>query len=76
MMLIRHLRHAFIKRLSDIQVGDLVRRKGCRGVGLVESIENGFAVVAWSKDHRDILPLLTLRRVNAGGHDLDKRGDQ
>lgn len=62
------------KAVNDLEAGDLVRRKGHRGVGLVEDVNNdGFAWIAWSQTHRDYLPLVALRKVRAGGHDLDRR---
>ena len=71
--MIRRLGIYFLRLVNDLQVGDFVRRVGHRGVGLVENIDNGFAVIAWDKDRRDVLPLGILRRVKSGGHSLDAR---
>lgn len=61
------------KALEDIQPGDFVRQVTFRGVGVVESVDGAYAVVAWDRDRRDILPLVVLRKTDAGGHDLDRR---
>ena len=69
--MIRRLGIYFLRMVNDLQEGDFARRVGHRGVGLVENIENGFALIAWDKDRRDILPLGIVRRVKSGGHRLD-----
>ena len=69
----RTVRHQLAKLVHDLQVGDFVRRLGSRGVGLVESVDDGHATVAWGRDRRDILPLACYRRVRAAGHALDRR---
>lgn len=62
------------RSIKDVEVGDLVRQIGVRGVGVVEGIANGHATVAWDKDRRDILPLAAIRKVPPKGHDFDRRG--
>jgi hypothetical protein len=62
------------KTVRDIEGGDFVRRKGYRGVGFVEEVlPDGFAWVSWPNGRKDLLPRVMLRRVRAGGHDLDSR---
>lgn len=58
---------------EDLLPGDFVRRIGDRGVGLVESVTNGHAVVAWGGGRRDILPLAAFRRCRQRGSSLDRR---
>lgn len=58
---------------EDIIPGDLVRRIGGRGVGMVESVDDDHATVAWGKGRRDILPLTSLRRVEQRGSSFDRR---
>lgn len=69
----RLLRRLFTRSATDFEPGDFVRRYGLWGVGVVESVAEGHAVVAWSKDRRDILPLTALRRTQAGGHSYDRK---
>lgn len=69
----RFFRRLFAQSVGDVEPGDFVRRIGFWGVGIVESITDGCAVVAWNKDRRDILPLCSLRRVKPCGHLLDRR---
>lgn len=57
---------------EDLLVGDMVQAPN--GVGLVESIDNDHATIAYDCDRRDILPLSTLRRCEQGGSDLDRMG--
>lgn len=66
-------RRLLSRRLHDLEPGDFVRRKGHRGVGLVESVANGFAWVAWKDARKDYLPVIALRRVHSKGCDLDVR---
>ena len=62
------------KSINDIEPGDMVRRYGHRGVGLVESEpEHGFVWVAWKDGRRDYLPLAGLRIVKPGGSEFDRR---
>lgn len=61
------------KAVNDLQAGDLVRRKGHRGVGIVESVIDGTATVAWDAARKDILPVSAFRRIRAIGHDLDRK---
>lgn len=63
-----------VAALSDLEAGDMVRRVGHRGVGLVESVDQGFAWVAWKEDRKDYLPLCVLRRVRPVGSSFDRRG--
>lgn len=65
--------NAIARILNDLEPGEFVRRKGLRGVGLVESVGNGFAWVAWKDGRKDYLPIVMLRRVRPAGHDLDAR---
>jgi len=60
--------------VDDLLPGDFVKRIGQRGTGLVESIGDGHATVAWNRDRRDILPFAALRRVKSRGEHLDSRG--
>lgn len=57
---------------DDLVPGDFVRRVGFKGAGLVESVKDDHAVIAWSKDRRDILPLSVLRRVKQRGSSFDR----
>lgn len=66
-------RQAIHKRLNDLQPGDLARRKGHRGVGIVESVGDGFAWIAWKDGRKDYLPVIALRRITPGGADYDVR---
>lgn len=60
---------------DDIMAGDFVRA-GWRGrVGTVKEITGDYATVAWDGEHRDILPLASLRRVPQRGADYDRRGE-
>lgn len=61
------------KAISDLEPGDMVRQIGSRGVGLVESVSDGHALVAWDAGRRDILPLAAVRRVRAAGAEFDRR---
>jgi hypothetical protein len=61
------------RTVGDLDVGDLVRRLGQRGVGIIETINDGFATVAFDRDRREIHPLGGLRQVKPKGHDYDKR---
>jgi hypothetical protein len=65
--------NAISRLLNDLEPGEFVRRKALRGVGLVESVGQGFAWVAWKDGRKDYLPIVMLRRVRATGHDLDAR---
>jgi hypothetical protein len=56
---------------DDIMVGDPVRIGGKGKVGWVDSINGDHAVVAWSGDDRDILPLASLRRAPQRGAAYD-----
>ena len=60
--------------VDDLLPGDFVKRIGQRGTGMVESIADGHATVAWGRDRRDILPFAALRRVKSRGEHLDSRG--
>lgn len=63
------------KSIEDIEAGDLVRRYGHRGVGLVEGApQHGFVWVSWGDGRKDYLPLAALRRIVPGGSDYDRRG--
>jgi hypothetical protein len=62
------------KLVRDLTAGDFVRLKGHRGVGLVERIDNDWAKVAWKNTEPTYHPLVSLRRVRAGGSDFDRRG--
>lgn len=73
MMIRRTIRRFFARSFVDFEAGDFVRRVGYRGIGIVESVSDSHAVVAWSKDERDILPLICLRRADPGGHLLDRK---
>ena len=68
------LRRWFSQSLKDIEAGDAVRIVGYRGVAFVVSVNNEMALVVWAKDRRDIVPIVSLRRVKAGGSSLDRRG--
>jgi len=68
------LRRWFSASLKDLEPGDAVRIKGFRGVAWVGEINGDMAVVFWAKDRRDIVPIISLRRVGPGGHFLDRRG--
>lgn len=59
--------------IIDLQTGDLVRRMGYRGVGLVEEVIHGFAWVSWKDSRKDYLPICVLRKVRACGHEFDAR---
>jgi hypothetical protein len=61
------------KVIKDVSEGDFVRLKGHRGVGLVERIDNDWAKVAWKNVEATYHPLVSLRRVRAGGSDFDRR---
>lgn len=62
------------KSIFDIEPGDMVRRYGHRGVGIVESYpEHGFVWVSWKNDRKDYLPLAALRLVQAGGSQFDRK---
>jgi hypothetical protein len=61
------------RAVKDIEPGDLVRQIGFRGTGLIESVDNDHAVVAWNGHSKSILPLATLRRVQAAGAHLDSK---
>ena len=71
----RRKRLSAAKSISDVEQGDYVRRAlGSRKVGLVEAVfPEGYAWVAWSPESRSYLPIAALRKVRAGGHDLDAR---
>ncbi len=72
--MIRRLRHILRSQVvDDLLPGDFVRRPGIRGIGLVESITDDHAVVAWNKDQRDILPFAALRRVCESPNRFDSR---
>lgn len=58
---------------EDLLPGDFVRRIGLRGVGLIESVKEGHALVAWGGGRRDVLPLASFRRVHQRGSDYDRR---
>lgn len=63
-----------VRSVNDVQQGDLVRRKGHRGVGIIEEEPaHGFAWVGWDNGRRDYLPLVALRKVKPGGSDFDVR---
>lgn len=73
-------RRLLAERLKDLDFGDLVRRKGHRGVGIIESDaerirKEQFAWVAWGNGRKDYLPLVALRRVPAKGSEYDARRD-
>lgn len=61
------------RSMHDFLPGDWVRRVGARGAGIVESINDGHAVVSWARDRRDILPFAALRPVKQRGSSLDRR---
>lgn len=61
------------RTVKDIEPGDLVRQIGFRGTGLIESVDNDHAVIAWDGHCKSILPLAALRRVQAAGAHLDSR---
>ena len=61
------------KLANDLQEGDLVRRKGHRGVGFLEEVRDGYAWVSWKDSRKEYLPLVALRRIRPGGHDFDRR---
>lgn len=74
MIVSRARRYNFLCRIfSDLEVGDFVRRKGVRGVGLVETVSQGFAWVAWKDGRKDYLPLMCLRRCRASGSEHDRK---
>jgi hypothetical protein len=73
MCVIPFVRRTLSRGRSDLEPGDFVRRGGVGPVGIIESIDNGQATVAYDKDKREILPTGMFRRVKAGGHNLDKR---
>lgn len=58
---------------EDLLPGDLVRRIGGKGVGMVESVDGDHATIAWGRGRRDILPLTCLRRVDQRGSSFDRR---
>jgi hypothetical protein len=62
-----------VHNLKDLQAGDAVRVVGYRGVAWVREVRDDHAVIVWAMDRRDILPLVSLRRVRPCGHGLDRR---
>jgi hypothetical protein len=58
---------------DDIMVTDFVRIGYSGPVGMVQSISDDHAVVAWDGDHRDIVPLKALRRAPHRGAKYDSR---
>lgn len=75
MMIRRLVRRLVVRNMVDFEPGDFVRAAGRRGVGLIESINATHATVVWNRDKRDILPLISLRRVTPKGHSLDSKGN-
>lgn len=71
--MIRHRLRIRAGHAEDLLPGDFVRRLGARGVGLVESVSNGQAVVAWGGGRRDILPVAAFRRCRQRGSSFDRR---
>ena len=67
------LRRWFSQSLKDIEPGDAVRIVGYRGVAFVESVTGDHALVGWAMDRREIVPLVSLRRVKPARGDLDRR---
>lgn len=71
----------FLRRLTgpepdDIQPTDWVRRIGLKGVGVVQSIDNGNALVAFFQGKREIIPVGHLRRVRQRGGYYDTRAGE
>jgi hypothetical protein len=58
---------------EDIMPGDFVTHGKIGPIGLVESIGDDYATVAWDKDRRDVLPLFVLRRAPQTGSIFDSR---
>lgn len=58
---------------DDFTIGDLVRRRGIGGTGIIESIADEGCWVAWDGDHRDFLPFGCLRRALPRGEQYDTR---
>lgn len=58
---------------DDFVIGELVRRRGIGGTGIIESIASDGAWVAWDGDHRDFLPFGCLRRAFPRGEEYDVR---
>jgi hypothetical protein len=62
------------RSVKDIRPGDCVRKIGHRGVGFVEDMpDESNAWVSWKSGILELLPLVMLRKVRAGGHKYDSR---
>lgn len=58
---------------DDLLPGEFVKMIGLRGTGLVVSVSNGHATVAWNAGTHDILPFSTLVRVQEPASLYDTR---
>lgn len=71
----RRSRLSAAKQISDVQLGDYVRRAvGSRKVGFIEEIHSdGWVWVSWRDGLRELLPMCAIRKVMPGGHEHDAR---
>ena len=68
---------AATKHVKDVEIGEFVRLKGHRGLGVIMEIANSWARVRWQSGERSGTetdhPLASLRRVRGVGSRFDHR---